>query len=188
MLRSEVNRIINNALICFNTNGWILPPAPKWDITDFGLNSFNAYGLVLVNLCEEPEYCEKIMYAVCNQVTPTHCHKLKKEDIICRFGSLALQLWNEKPNDMATSSSFLINKNCTPIKIQSGDIIVLNAGERITIPPGIYHQFYPLSDECIIGEVSTNNDDINDNFFVNPNVGRFPDIEEDTSVKVMGHL
>jgi hypothetical protein len=31
----------------------------------------------------------------------------------------------------------------------------------------------------ILGEVSTANDDLDDNFFVNPEVGRYPGIEED---------
>ena len=34
-------------------------------------------------------------------------------------------------------------------------------------------------DAAIIGEVSTANDDTNDNFFVNPDVGRYEAIEED---------
>jgi D-lyxose ketol-isomerase len=37
----------------------------------------------------------------------------------------------------------------------------------------------PSSEECIIGEVSTANDDLNDDFFLNPDIGRFPGIEED---------
>jgi D-lyxose ketol-isomerase len=31
----------------------------------------------------------------------------------------------------------------------------------------------------ILGEVSTANDDLDDNFFVNPEVGRYPGSEED---------
>lgn len=31
----------------------------------------------------------------------------------------------------------------------------------------------------IIGEVSTANDDINDNYFLEPDIKRFPNIEED---------
>jgi len=31
----------------------------------------------------------------------------------------------------------------------------------------------------VVGEVSTANDDQNDNFFVNPDIGRYPGIEED---------
>jgi D-lyxose ketol-isomerase len=49
----------------------------------------------------------------------------------------------------------------------------------VTLVPGVYHEFYPVSEECIIGEVSTANDDLHDNFFVNPRVGRYPGIEED---------
>jgi hypothetical protein len=45
-----------------------------------------------------------------------------------------------------------------------------------------------LGAECIIGEVSTSNDDLNDNFFVDPGVGRYPCIEEDepTTVHLLG--
>jgi D-lyxose ketol-isomerase len=49
----------------------------------------------------------------------------------------------------------------------------LYAGSRKT------PEFYPLSQECILGEVSTANDDTHDNYFVNPNIGRYPVIEED---------
>ncbi len=37
----------------------------------------------------------------------------------------------------------------------------------------------PQTREAIIGEVSMANDDFNDNFYVNPAIGRFPEIEED---------
>ncbi len=64
-------------------------------------------------------------------------------------------------------------------EVTSGAIIELEAGWRVTLVPGVYHEFCPLSDECVIGEVSTANDDLHDNFFVNPDVGRYPGIEED---------
>jgi D-lyxose ketol-isomerase len=66
-----------------------------------------------------------------------------------------------------------------PVMVKSGQIIELPAGSRVTLVPGVYHAFYPLSEECIIGEVSTANDDLNDNFFVNPDIGRYPHLEED---------
>jgi len=184
MKRSEINRVIASAIACFNKNGWTLPPSPKWDVTDFGLNDFLRFGLVLVNLAEEKEYCEKLMYAFKNQVTPSHTHKKKKEDIICRSGVLVVQLWAEDPAKTITKTEISIKINGEYTMMISGDKVSLNAGERVTIEPGIWHQFYPASDACIIGEVSTANDDHNDNFFSNQKIGRFSDIAEDETAIV----
>lgn len=179
MKRSEINSVIAAATVCFKQNGWALPPSPKWDVTDFGLGDFFKSGLLLVNLAEESEYCEKLMYAVKNQVTPSHTHKNKKEDIICRSGVLTVQLWAENPYKRVVSAEIRLKINGEYTGIKSGDEVVLQAGERVTIEPGIWHQFYPASDECIIGEVSTANDDHNDNFFSNKDIGRFSEIDED---------
>jgi hypothetical protein len=179
MKRSEINSVIKSATDFFSVNGWVLPPNPAWDVTDFGLGSFSEFGLVLVNLAEEKEYCEKLMYAVANQVTPIHAHKKKKEDIICRTGTLIIQLWLQDPKVDPTEAAFQIKVSGKMQSIKSGQVISVNAGERVTIEPGIWHCFYPGSAECIIGEVSTANDDLNDNFFSDKSIGRFSDIEED---------
>lgn len=180
MKRSEINNAINNATAFFNKNCWSYPSDIKWDVTDFGLGKFEEYGLVLINLTEEPEYCEKLMYATLFQKTPAHYHKLKKEDIICRTGKLAVQLWAK--NDKEPGNGFFEQKvNGKPINIKSGEVITLNPGDRITITQGIWHQFWAETKECIIGEVSTANDDINDNFFANPEIGRFSEVEEDVN-------
>jgi hypothetical protein len=42
----------------------------------------------------------------------------------------------------------------------------------------------PISEWCVIGEVSTANDDRNDNFFADPDIGRFPEIDEDEAALV----
>ena len=68
--------------------------------------------------------------------------------------------------------------------ISDGTDVFLGAGERITIVPGVYHEFEPASDDCVIGEVSTANDDENDNFFVDENVGRYPEIVEDVPATI----
>ena len=183
MKRSQINKAVKESLLFFNSHGWTLPPDPKWDVTDFGLDDFEKYGLVLINLADEPEYCEKLMYARKNQVTPAHTHKKKKEDIICRFGKLAIQVWNGHPEKI-TSDSLRLSVNGEPQEFRSGDVVRLNSGERVTLVPGIYHEFYPETEECIIGEVSTANDDLNDNFFVNPDIGRFSQIEEDEKALV----
>jgi D-lyxose ketol-isomerase len=179
MKRSEINRAIISSGNFFKQNGWALPPQPKWDVTDFGLGEFSQIGLILINLAEEPEYCEKLMYAAKGQTTPAHTHKKKKEDIICRTGELVIRLWARNPADGDSDKTFDMKVNGQVQNFRSGDEINLQAGERITIEPGIWHEFYPASAECIIGEVSTANDDLNDNFFADKNIGRYAEIVED---------
>jgi len=177
MKRSEINQLIRTAEKCFVSHGWTLPPHPRWDVTDFGLGDYHRHGLVLINLAEEPEYCEKLMYGRKGMTTPAHTHKKKKEDIICRWGQLDVVLWKDTVLKKGESLSLKISGQITEIK--TGDAIHLKAGERVTLVPGVYHEFFPATDECIIGEVSTANDDLHDNFFINPDIGRFPGIEED---------
>lgn len=182
MKRSEINNAYRKAGACFAQHQWALPPNPKWDITDFGLGDFARFGLTLINLAAEPEYCEKLMYAWQDQTTPCHTHARKKEDIICRAGSLRLQLWSSRPDPVTMKSAeaeVTAPVNGEPRTFPAGALIILRAGERVTLVPGVWHAFAPASAECIIGEVSTANDDLNDNYFLDPQVGRFPGIEED---------
>lgn len=179
MKRSEINSAVLASISYFEHNKWALPPNPKWDITDFGLGNFKKSGLVLLNLAEEPEYCEKLMYAIKGQITPAHYHRQKKEDIICRTGELVIHFWSGQPYDENEGGTFEIKINGEVKTLSEGSSITLAAGERVTILPGIWHEFYPDSDECIIGEVSTANDDLNDNFFFNKDIGRFSQVIED---------
>lgn len=183
MKRSEINRLVEAAGACYRAHGWALPPRPRWDVTDFGLGEWRRFGLVLVNLAEEPEYCEKLMYAQKGMTTPAHTHRRKKEDIICRWGRLAIRVWAGAPGaDAGGTLSLPVDHE--PVAVASGGVVELEAGSRVTLAPGVYHEFWPLSDECIIGEVSTANDDQNDNVFANPDIGRYPGIEEDEPARV----
>ena len=178
MKRSDINYLIGQATQCFASNGWALPPNPKWDVTDFGLGDWKSFGLVLVNLANESEYCEKLMYVLQGMVTPAHTHAKKKEDIICRWGQLKIAVWKGKP-DLDHLGPFTLNVNGESRGVEHGEVLHLQAGERVTLIPGIYHEFESTTLECIIGEVSTANDDLHDNFFINPEIGRYSDIEED---------
>ena len=180
MKRSVINQAKRDALACFGAHGWALPPRVEWDVTDFGLGDFDRRGLTLVNLADEAEYCEKLMYARRGQETPCHAHNRKKEDIICRAGELAVCLWPSKPSPgVSLPSGFKAKINGEPSEVRTGAAFILEAGSRVTLEPGVWHSFWPASDECIIGEVSTANDDVSDNLFLDPAVGRFPEIEED---------
>lgn len=180
MKRSAINEAIRNASAAFTHNGWKLPPNPRWDITDFGMGDFHQLGLVLVNLCEEPEYCEKLMFSLKDQRIPMHAHKIKKEDIICRAGRLTLELWPAKPDDCQRGESVQLTRNGEGFITAAGEPFTIEAGERVTLVPGVFHAFWTDQEEgCVIGEVSTANNDAHDNFFVDTRIGRFPEIEED---------
>jgi D-lyxose ketol-isomerase len=177
MRRSEINSAIARAMRCFVIHQFALPPHPGWDVTDFGLHDFRRYGAVLVNLALEEEYSEKVIHLLHRQAIPAHCHRRKKEDIICRAGVISLQVWFGAPGRGDERGQIQVNNMMQTVS--SGHVFHLSAGERVTIVPLIYHEFWALSDEAIAGEISTKNDDYHDNFFVNPNVGRFPAIQED---------
>src|SRR5262245_26320800 len=114
MKRSEINAAIADARLAFERHHWHLPPNPRWDVTGFGLGDFRNRGLVLVNLAELPEYCEKLMFARQNQRTIMHCHKKKQEDIICRAGMFAIRLANRtqdwKPDRAGSPVRVLVNR------------------------------------------------------------------------------
>jgi D-lyxose ketol-isomerase len=182
MKRSEINLACQQAADCFKAHGWSLPPRVRWDVTDFGLGEFGKNGLLLINLAEEPEYCEKMIYMRQGQVLPLHTHGKKKEDIICRWGRLVVEVWPGQP-DQKSAAKFPLKRSGEYVSISPGEKLTLEAGERVTLVPGVYHAFWPADEECIIGEVSTANDDSNDNFFYNPKISRFTSIEEDEPAK-----
>jgi D-lyxose ketol-isomerase len=124
------------------------------------------------------------MFSMQNQVTPMHTHRVKKEDIICRAGSLALELWRDHPHYSKMGDPVVLKRNGAAFTAESGRPFTIAAGERMTIAPGIYHAFRGHGGDCIVGEVSTGNDDANDNFFIDPGIGRFPRIEEDEPATV----
>ena len=172
MKRSEINAAVRRATTAFRKHGWALPPKPRWDVTDFGLGSFRKSGLTIINLAEEKEYCEKLMFVGHKQVTPNHYHASKKEDIICRYGRLAIQLYGRKP-----AARVQVNNEMKTVSIRRP--LVLKAGERITLTQRVPHAFWAASPYAIVGEVSTANDDTSDNYFANKDVGRFSKIVED---------
>lgn len=179
MLQSEVNLLCREAEGCFRRLGWALPPKPQWAATDFGLGDYRTAGLVEVMLTNEPEYCEKIMYARQGMATPAHTHGAKKEDIICRSGALRLVLWRDNPQSMPAAGLVEVQVNGEMRSVQSGAPFNLMPGERITLTPGIWHEFAPSAPDTLIGEVSTWCDEATDNFFANPAINIFHDIEPD---------
>jgi D-lyxose ketol-isomerase len=179
MKRSTVNAAYREALAVFARTGWTLPPNPRWDITDCGSGDFARCGIVLVNLAEEPEYCEKLIYLRAGQEIPLHTHRKKKEDIICRHGRMMMEVWPGLPAANRLGSPMQVKCSGAWITVEAGRAFALSAGGRITLVPGVYHRFWAAEADTVIGEVSTANDDLHDNIFADTSVARFTVIEND---------
>lgn len=160
-----------------------------WDITDFGQGDFANKGLLLftirngiANRQNEPgakPYAEKILIVQPDQLTPTHSHWKKMEDIINRGGGdLVLQLWNAEGDDKKADTEVRVECDGLIRTLPAGGELVLKPGESVTLPPTLWHAFRARGGTVLAGEVSRVNDDHTDNNFFEP-VGRFPEIEED---------
>jgi len=161
-----------------------------WDITDFGQGRFAQVGLVVFTIRNgNPDpargyaktYCEKLLIVEEDQRTPFHYHVSKMEDIICRGGGdLMIQVYNRADDESLAETPVWVSVDGRRYEVPAGEIIRLRAGESITLPPCLYHEFWadPGTGTALVGEVSKVNDDHHDNFFLGQ-VGRFPEIEED---------
>lgn len=160
-----------------------------WDITDFGSDDFASQGLVLFTIRNgniskaDKVYCEKIMIADENQETPMHYHWKKTEDIINRGGgNLEVEIYQGAENGQFLQDEVQLSIDGVIRRVKPGEKLVLKPGQSVCLKPYVYHRFYgqPGQGKVLIGEVSTVNDDANDNRFYSP-VGRFPEIVEDVA-------
>ncbi len=161
-----------------------------WDITDFGKGAFSAEGLVLFTIRNGGvgkdgaplgvPYAEKLLISRANQVTLMHYHKQKTEDIIVRGGApLAVKLYMVAANgDLDMSSPVRVRLDGVSHQVEAGGVVLVEKGASITLEPGCAHAFWGHEGDCLVGEVSSVNDDVTDNFFFEP-TARFPSIEED---------
>lgn len=210
MKRSQINSIIRQNLAFLDQMKFRLPPfafwspeewrakgpecreivraAMGWDITDFGSGDFEKVGLFLftirngtTNGSTRKTYGEKLLIVEEGQVTPTHLHYQKMEDIINRGGgNLITQLWNSTSDFQLSDTEVTVSVDGVERCVPPGGTIVLKPGESVTLPPELYHKFWGEagSGKVLVGEVSKVNDDRTDNHFNEP-VGRFPQIIDD---------
>ena len=161
-----------------------------WDITDYGAGDFDSMGLFLFTLrngrladlqrgggmC----YAEKLLLSKQDQLSPMHTHIIKAEDIINRGGAtLVVELFGSDANGgFAGDKGGIVFCDGIRRDFTPGDKLRLAPGESVTLMPGGWHAFWGEGGDVLIGEVSTVNDDNNDNVFREP-IGRFSQIEED---------
>ncbi|MBN1835915.1 MAG: D-lyxose/D-mannose family sugar isomerase [Spirochaetales bacterium] len=213
MKRSEINAIMRDARGFLEAHQFLLPPfagwSPEewarkgpecreiveqqlgWDITDFGLGDYSAWGLLMFTIrngtLEELKkeagkvYAEKILIVKEGQITPTHFHYQKMEDIINRGGGeLVIQFWNSTSEEGLADTEVSVSVDGARRTIEAGGTLSLGPGESVCIPQRLYHKFWGEEGKgtVLVGEVSRVNDDYVDNRFYD-RVGRFAQIEED---------
>ena len=161
-----------------------------WDITDYGASKFDEMGLFLFtvrngHLADLSKgrgmlYAEKIMISRKDQLSPMHRHDLKAEDIINRGGgTLVLELFaGNEDGSINREADVTVPVDGELRTLAAGGHLKLDPGESVTLMPGVWHAFWAEGKDCLIGEVSTVNDDLTDNVFEQP-IGRFADVEED---------
>jgi D-lyxose ketol-isomerase len=160
-----------------------------WDITDFGSGDFTKTGLFLFTIrngtmadlrkAQGKVYAEKILLVEPGQITPTHFHYQKMEDIINRGGgNLVVQLWNSTPKKELAETPVHVQMDGVEKDLEAGGTVVLKPGQSICLPQRLYHKFWGEGSTVLVGEVSRVNDDHTDNYFYDK-VGRFPEIDED---------
>lgn len=159
-----------------------------WDITDYGLGDFAKVGFALITIrngnLKDPKYkkvyAEKLIMLKEGQHSPMHFHWSKSEDIINRGGGvMIIHVYNDDNGELG-DTDVLVNSDGRSYYVPAGTGVELAPGQSITLWPHQYHDFdvKPGTGDVLIGEVSQCNDDNVDNRF-NPEVGRFPTIEED---------
>ena len=161
-----------------------------WDITDFGGGRYDKKGLLMFTLrngsfsdARYPKiYAEKMLIVKEGQITPYHFHWKKMEDIINRGGGmLCIQVYNSTPEGGLADTEVFVSSDGRNYTVPSGAVIRLAPGESITLPCGMYHQFWGEGGTVLVWEVSKKNDDNVDNRFLE-DVGRFPKIVEDEPI------
>lgn len=212
MKRSEINALIDDAIVLLQAHRIHLPPFAYWtpakwmtkgaecdeirhcklgwDITDFGSGQFEQIGLVVFTVrnghhylrpYSRKTYAEKVLIVREDQRTPMHHHLFKQEDIICRSGgNLLCKVFNSTPEKQVATTDVEVSLDGVVHKVKPGHVFRLTPGMSITLTPHLYHEFWGETGTgpCVVGEVSSMNDDETDNVFLSK-VGRFPSIQED---------
>ena len=161
-----------------------------WDITDFGKGNFEAEGLVLFTLrnggtnADGTEigvpYAEKLLISREGQIALMHYHRQKTEDIIVRGGApLAVKLYRvAEDGGLDDDCPVKVRLDGLRHEVEAGGTVIVERGASITLEPGCAHEFQGHGGDCMIGEVSSINDDVTDNYFFE-SISRFPQIDED---------
>lgn len=217
MKRSEVNRTIARAQEVFDALNLALPPFARWtvadwkdkgpeadeirqcmlgwDVTDFGQGRFPELGRTLFTLRNgssrfpsAKNYAEKLILDPENQKPPLHFHRTKMEDIVNRGGgNILVRVYKATSEGECSDENFTLQVDGITRQLKPGEIIRMEPGQSVCLPPLTIHQFWGEEGTgirigegryTVSGEISRICDDWNDNCWLEP-CERFCRFEED---------
>jgi len=162
------------------------------EIAELGLSEFEQQGLALITYVNTDRYCAKELILFPRQTCPQHRHppitpKMKGADpppppqgdpgkmetFRCRWGQVYLYVEGEAPPQIKARVPESSRDYYTVFHE-----IVLRPGEQYTISPNTWHWFQAGDEGCIVSEFSSTSRDPFDEF-LDPNIKRMPEIEED---------
>jgi D-lyxose ketol-isomerase len=191
MKRSHINQILQRSEAFLESKQFFLPPFARWDglawhspeaealkqaglgwaITDFGFGEFESHGATVFTLRNaalfDSVYCEKIIVLEARQKIGHHYHLEKTEDVINRAGGvLEVQLASVSKDNQLGTTPVRVARDGVWTEVPSGTTLRLLPGESVTLLPGTSHLFFAPEDAVLMGEVSSVNNDLQDNYFV----------------------
>ena len=119
-----------------------------WDVTDYGMGDYDAFGITLVTLRNgnanhkryPKPYAEKLIRIQEKQISPMHFHWSKMEDIINRGGgNLMMKLYNATRDNRQDTGNVAVYSDGRRFQVPSGHELRLTPGESITIYPYCFH-------------------------------------------------
>lgn len=161
-----------------------------WKVIDFGKGDFANCGLVLLvvsspivdnageplrqslqdgnRIYPVPGFSRKFLFVQRGQVEPNHYHVAKaRKDVTVLAGTVRFQLfWANESHEM-TAQEVSVQVDGLWQQVEAGGQVVLQPGQTITLPSYLSHVIDASTSEIdvILLEVSTANNDNNDNYF-----------------------
>jgi len=116
----------------------------------------------------------------------TFTGKKWKISSIAATGNLVIELYASTKDELFSKDPLVVSIDGIPRTVKPGNRVTLMPGESICLEPGTYHRFFgePKKGTVLVGEVSSVNNDTEDNRFYELQ-GRFPEIEEDVEPKYL---
>ena len=149
-----------------------------WIISDFGSGDFARRGIILLVTRNgilgrpgERVYAEKLIVMRDGQEAPFHYHRTKIEDMVVRGGgALGIDLVDVDRAGQPIKAPVRVLVDGAARTVAARAPVVLQPGESLTLPPLQAHRFYavPGSGDVLAGEISEINDDLTDNYFLEP--------------------